>query len=366
MDYKVPFNSFIPLERLLKNELVNYFEEVLSNSYYIDGAKLKEFEEKFADYCSTQFCIGVGNGLDALTLILKAIGISDGDEVIVPANTFIATALAVSYAGAKVVLVDPDINSFNIDVKKIENAITNKTKAVIPVHLYGRPCDMDPIMKLKDKYSLFVIEDCAQAHGAKYKGRKVGSFGMASGFSFYPGKNLGALGDGGAIVTDDFDLSMKIRALRNYGSLEKYEHIYKGVNSRLDEVQASFLLVKLKMLDETNAFRNKIAERYLKGIKNPKIILPKVCIDSEPVWHIFSIRCDERNKLEKYLNYKGIQTNKHYPKPIHLQECYKDLNYKEGDFPVAEEISKTQLSLPIYYGISDEMIDYVIDSINAF
>jgi dTDP-4-amino-4,6-dideoxygalactose transaminase len=366
MNTIVPFNSFRPLELKLKNELYNSFEEVLENSMYICGDKLKEFEKEFANYCSSNYCIGVGNGLDALTLILRALDLNKDDEVILPANTFIATALAVSYSGAKVVLVDPDINTYNIDYKIIENVITERTKVIIPVHLYGHPCEMNSILKIALENSLMVIEDCAQAHGALYQGKRVGSFGLASGFSFYPGKNLGALGDAGAVVTNNADLALRVSALRNYGSLEKYNHIYQGINSRLDELQASFLCAKLKILDETNEYRKNIASKYLQNIKNPKIYLPIINDFCDPVWHIFSIRCKQRDELEKYLNKKGIQTNKHYPIPIHLQKCYENLNYKEGDFPVAEEISRTQLSLPIYYGLENELIEYVIDAINSF
>ena len=320
----------------------------------------------FAEFCSTKYCIGVGNGLDALMLALKALEIGAGDEVIVPSNTYIATALAVTYVGAKPAFVEPKIETFNIDPDRIEEAITDKTKAIMPVHLYGQACEMDSIMDIARKHNLKVIEDCAQAHGATYKGRRVGSFGDAAGFSFYPGKNLGALGDAGAVVTNNKELADKIRALGNYGSDYKYHHIYKGNNSRLDELQAAFLAAKLPHMDKINAERRRIADRYLREIKNDKIILPVVMDDMVPVWHIFGIRCAERDELEKYLNEKCIGTNKHYPIPMHLQECYKDLGYKEGDFPIAEEISNTELSLPMYYGMNDEEIQYVIDAINKF
>lgn len=362
----VPFSSFIPMEKELKKELCDAFERVLKKSWYIDGQEKESFEKSFAKYCGVNDCLGVGNGLDALTLILKALGIGAGDEVIVPANTFIATALAVSNVGAKPVLVDPKISTFNIDVVKIEEVITKNTKAIIPVHLYGQPCDLDAIMDISQKYNLFVIEDCAQAHGAKYKGKKIGTYGVASGFSFYPGKNLGALGDAGAVISNDVKLIEKIRYLSNYGSDYKYHHIYQGSNSRLDELQAAFLSVKLKHLDRMNEDRRRIANLYLHGIKNTGVLLPEVPAFSEPVWHIFGVRCKERDKLEKYLSDKGIKTNKHYPIPIHLQECYKELGYKKGDFPIAEEISETELSLPMYYGMTDEEINYVIDAINTF
>lgn len=363
---KVPFVSFLPLEHELDKDLRNAFERVYTRSWYIEGKEDEAFEKSFAEYCDTNYCVGVGNGLDALMLSLKALEIQKGDEVIVPSNTFIATALAVSYVGATPVLVEPDIKTFNIDAKLIEAAVTDKTKAIIPVHLYGQPCDMDPIMEIAKKYSLYVIEDCAQAHGATYKGKKVGSFGDAAGFSFYPGKNLGALGDAGAVVTNNKELSEKIRALRNYGSDYKYHHVYKGNNSRLDEMQAAFLAAKLPHLDRINLERRRIADRYLSGIKNPEIILPYVSENMIPVWHIFGIRCKKRAELEVFLKEKGIGTNKHYPIPIHLQECYTDLGFQRGNFPIAEEISATELSIPMFYGMTDEQIQYVIDAINNF
>lgn len=363
---KIPFVSFVPLEKELNKELHLAFERVLNASWYIDGKEDDSFEQSFAAYCGTKFCVGVGNGLDALVLSLKALGIGDGDEVIVPSNTFIATALAVTYAGATPVFVDPCLSTFNIDPTKIDEKISNKTKAIIPVHLYGQACDMEPIVSIADSHGLKLIEDCAQAHGAAYKGRKVGTFGDAACFSFYPGKNLGALGDAGAVVTNDESLAKKIRALGNYGSDYKYHHIYKGNNSRLDELQAAFLSAKLPILDKMNDYRNYIASRYLNEIKNEEIILPVVSDGNFPVWHIFAVRSYHRDSLEEHLNEAGIGTNKHYPIPIHLQECYKDLGYKAGDYPIAEEISKTELSLPMYYGMTDEEISYVIEVINEF
>lgn len=362
----VPFVSFLPMERELDADLRAAFDRVFARSWYIEGEEDKAFEQAFARYCHADHCVGVGNGLDALFFVLKAWGIGEGDEVIVPSNTYIATALAVTYVGATPVFVEPDIRTFNIDPGKIEAAITAKTKAIMPVHLYGQPCDMDLIMEIAKKYHLHVLEDCAQAHGATYKGQVIGSFGDASGFSFYPGKNLGALGDAGATVTNDKALADKVRALGNYGSDYKYHHIYQGNNSRLDELQAAFLSAKLPHLERMNAERRRIAQMYLDGIKNPEIILPYVMEDTVPVWHIFGIRCKRRAELERYLNEHGIGTNKHYPIPMHLQECYKDLGFKEGDFPIAEEISATQLSLPMYYGMTDEEVQYVIDMLNAF
>ena len=363
---KIPFSSFRPMERELEPELRGAFERVFERSWYIEGAEDETFERAFADYVGARFCVGVGNGLDALMLALKALDIGPGDEVIVPSNTYIATALAVTYVGAGVVFVEPDLRTFNIDPARIEAAITPGTKAIMPVHLYGQACDMDPILQIAARHGLRVVEDCAQAHGATYKGRRVGTFGDAAGFSFYPGKNLGALGDAGASVTNDEALAARIRALGNYGSDYKYHHIYKGNNSRLDELQAAFLSAKLPHLDRMNADRRRIANRYLAGMRNPKVALPFVRQDCQPVWHIFGVRCAQRDALERHLADRGIGTNKHYPIPMHLQQCYGDLGFSRGDFPVAEEISATELSLPMYYGMTDEQIDCVIDAINSF
>lgn len=363
---RVPFVTFKPLEKELDKDLRNAFERVYNRSWYIEGVEDEAFEKAFAEYCDSKYCVGVGNGLDSLFLALKAMGIKEGDEVIVPSNTYIATALAVTYTGATPVFVEPDIRTFNIDPTKIEAAITDKTKAIMPVHLYGQACDMDPIMEVAKKYNFYVVEDCAQAHGAKYKGKVIGSFGDAAGFSFYPGKNLGALGDAGATVTNNEELAKKVRALGNYGSDYKYHHIYQGNNSRLDELQAAFLAAKLPHLNKVNAERRKIAQKYLDGINNPEIILPFVPEYAEPVWHIFGVRCDRRDELEKFLNDVGISTNKHYPIPMHLQGCYADLGFKKGDYPIAEEISETELSIPMYYGMTDEEVQYVIDRMNEF
>lgn len=363
---EVPFVTFKPLEKELDKDLRAAFERVYDRSWYIEGVEDEAFEKAFAEYCDSKYCVGVGNGLDSLFLALKAMGIKEGDEVIVPSNTYIATALAVTYTGATPIFVEPDIRTFNIDPTKIEAAITDKTKAIMPVHLYGQACDMDSIMEVAKKYNLYVVEDCAQAHGAKYKGKVIGSFGDAAGFSFYPGKNLGALGDAGATVTNNEEVAKKVRALGNYGSDYKYHHIYQGNNSRLDELQAAFLAAKLPHLNKVNAERRKIAQKYLDGINNPEIILPFVPEYAEPVWHIFGIRCNRRDELEKFLNDAGISTNKHYPIPMHLQGCYADLGFKKGDYPIAEKISETELSIPMYYGMTDEEVQYVIDRMNEF
>ena len=362
----IPFVSFVPLEKELEQDIKQAFDRVFTKSWYIRGSEVDEFEKAFAKYCGTEYCVGVGNGLDALMLSLKALDIGEGDEVIVPANTFIATSLAVTYSGATPILVDADILTYNINPKLIEKAITKRTKAIIPVHLYGQPCDMDPIMDIARDNNLYVVEDCAQAHGATYKGKKVGSFGDIAAFSFYPGKNLGALGDAGAVVTNNEELAEKVRALGNYGSDYKYHHIYKGYNSRLDELQAAFLLAKLPHLDRINEERRRIAQIYLDGIDNSKVIKPYVLSDCDPVWHIYGIRSPERDALEKHLNEKGIGTNKHYPIPIHLQKCYEDLKTEQGEFPASEEVGKTELSLPLYYGMSEEEVLYVVKNINDF
>lgn len=363
---KIPFVTFLPMEKELNDDLRGAFDRVFTRSWYIEGVEDEAFEKAFAEYCGTKYCVGVGNGLDALMLAMKALNIGEGDEVIVPSNTYIATALAVTYVGARPVFVEPDIRTFNINPALIESSITEKTKAIMPVHLYGQACDMDPIMAIAKKYGLKVVEDCAQAHGATYKGQKIGTFGDAAGFSFYPGKNLGALGDAGATVTNNKELADKIRALGNYGSDYKYHHIYKGNNSRLDELQAAFLAAKLPHLERMNVERRRIAQMYSEGIKNPKVVTPYVLPDCVPVWHIYGIRCAERDALEKHLNEKGIGTNKHYPIPMHLQECYKDLEMGKGTLPIAEEISATELSIPMYYGMTDEEVQYVINAVNEF
>lgn len=362
----VKFNSFEVMHNELHDKLVNDFHRVLDKNWFILGDEDKKFEKEFAAYCDSKYCIGCGNGLEALHLILKAYSIGVDDEVIIPSNTFIATALAVTYVGAKVVLVEPKIEDYTINPDLIEEKITDKTKAIMAVHLYGHPCDMDPIMELAKKYNLKVIEDAAQAHGALYKGRKVGSLGDAAGFSFYPGKNLGALGDGGAITTNDEQLAKKVKALANYGSQVRYHHIYQGTNSRLDEFQAAFLSAKLPYLDKWNDERNKIANLYLKNINNPKVKLPSIKNYAHHVWHIFAVRVEDRDRFAKYLEDCGIQSIIHYPIPIHLQECYKDLNIDKGALPICEEISNTVLSLPMYYGLTDEEINYVINVINAY
>ena len=363
----IPFASFKPMHGELKEKLDKAYHTVMERSYFIQGSECAAFEKEFADYCDSRYCIGVATGLDALYLILKAHGIGAGDEVIVPSNTFIATALAVSYVGATPVFVEPELSTYNIDPARIEEAVTDNTKAIMAVHLQGRTADMDAIQAVADKYGLKVIEDAAQAHGALYKGKKTGSLGDAAAFSFYPGKNLGAMGDGGAVVTNDKELADKIRALGNYGSDYKYHHIYQGTNSRLDELQAAFLRVKLPELDKWNSDRRRIAEKYFEGITNPAIMLPPKSDEVfEHVYHVFVIRCEKRDELEKYLNENGVGTVKHYPIPMHMQPCYAELGIEEGKLPIAEEISKTVISIPMYYGMTDEEVEYTIQKINEF
>lgn len=361
---KVPFASFKPLHEKLKKDIFHEFEEVYDNSWFINGSKVEEFESNFAQYCGSKYCIGCGNGLEAIELILKGYGIGQGDEVIVCAHTFIASALAISKAGATPVLVEPNEDYCLINPDKIEEKITEKTKAIVAVQLYGQACDMDKINQIAKKHDLKVIEDAAQAHGALYNGNRVGSLADAAAFSFYPGKNLGALGDAGAVVTKDSKLAQSVREYANYGASVKYHHNVKGTNSRLDEIQAAFLNTKLKYLDETNDFRKQVAQQYLESINNPEIILPQVALNNDHVWHVFVVRTEQRNELQKYLEEKGIQTVIHYPIPIHKQLAYRELNNMK--FPIAEDIANSVLSLPMYYGMSDSEIEYVIDTINSF
>lgn len=362
---RVPFVSFRVVERELHRELENAFSRVLNRSWYILGEENELFEKEYSSYCGTKYCIGCGNGLDALMLILKAYDIGEGDEVLIPSNTFIATALAVSRVGAKPVLVEPCLDTYTINPALIEKEITKNTKAIIAVHLYGQPADMDSINNIAQKYDLKVIEDAAQAHGAVYKGKRVGSLGDAAGFSFYPGKNLGALGDGGCVTTNDEKLAQKVKALSNYGSDYKYHHIYQGYNSRLDELQAAFLREKLPWLEKMNEDRRKTADKYLNEICNEKIILPRKISGTLPVWHIFAIRTKERARLFKFLQEKGIETNIHYPIPIHKQQAYQNVDIASKSLPICEEISTTELSIPMYYGMKEET-DYVIEALNDF
>ena len=364
---KVPFSTVSRIHEAMRGELDNAYRQVVDNGWFIRGEECRKFERDFADYVGASYCVGVASGLDALSLIMMALGIGEGDEVIVPANTFIATALAVSVAGAKPVFVDPDINDFNIDVEKIEAKITQKTRAIIAVHLQGRPADMDAVNEIAQRYQLKVVEDAAQAHGARYNGHRVGTMSAAAAFSFYPGKNLGALGDGGCVVTNDKELADRVRTLGNYGSDVKYHHIYKGMNSRLDELQSALLRVKLKYLDGWNQERKGIADRYFQGIQNPQIILPpKGSKKFDHIYHVFAIRCQKRDELEKMLTESGIETVKHYPIPIPFQQAYAECHAVKGEYPCAEEISDTVLSIPMFCGMTGEEVEFVIDRINSF
>ncbi|MDS4018974.1 MAG: DegT/DnrJ/EryC1/StrS family aminotransferase [Candidatus Competibacter sp.] len=331
----------------LRSPLESACDRVLNSGWYILGREVEAFEREFAAYCEAEHCVGVGNGLEALHLILRACGIGPGDEVIVPANTYIATWLAVSYAGATPAPVEPDARTYNLDPALLEAAITRRTRAVLPVHLYGQPADMDPINAIAARHGLKVIEDAAQAHGARYKGRRVGGLGDAAGFSFYPGKNLGALGDGGAVVTNDAELADRVRVLRNYGSRIKYHNEVKGFNSRLDELQAALLRAKLPVLDEWNARRRDVAARYRDGLAGSELGLPFVPEWAEPVWHLFVARHPRREALQQRLQQAGIGTMIHYPIPPHLQPAYAELGFGAGAFPLAEALHREVLSLPM-------------------
>ena len=350
-----------------KSELTAAFNRVLESGWYVLGNEVNRFESEFANYCEVGNCIGVGNCLDALQFILQGLGIGGGDEVIVPSNTYIATWLAVSNVGAIPVPVEPRIETYNIDPSRIQDSITSRTKAIIVVHLYGQPCDMDPINEIADSFRLKVIEDSAQAHGAKYKGKRVGGLGDASGFSFYPSKNLGALGDGGAVTTNDPELSIKVNLLRNYGSKTKYQNEVKGFNSRLDELQAAFLIEKLKVLDLQNEQRRKIASIYLERLAFfEEITLPVIPDWAETVWHQFIIRHQKRDDLINKLSKAGIGTMIHYPIPPHLQLAYKEMGKKKGDYPISEIIHKEVLSLPISPEFSLSELEFVLEALKAY
>ena len=345
----IPFLDLKGLNAQYRAELIEACTRVIDSGWYIQGNECKEFDKEFAKYCGAKYAIGVANGLDALILILRAykeLGfMKDGDEVIVPSNTYIASILAISQNNLVPVLVEPDINTYLLNPSKIEEKITSKTKAILPVHLYGQTCEMDKINEIAKKYNLKVIEDSAQSHGAYFQDKRSGNLGDASGFSFYPGKNLGALGDGGAVTTNDEELANTIKALGNYGSHKKYENLYKGVNSRLDEMQAAMLRVKLRYLDNELEKRRDIANYYLENIKNENIILPVVRAESNHVWHLFVIRTSKRDELQKYLLDNGVQTLIHYPIPPHKQIAYKEWNNES--YEISEKIHNEALSLAI-------------------
>lgn len=361
----IPFIDLKSAYLEIKEELDAAYHRVMESGWYILGQEVEAFEHEYAAYCGVKHCIGVGNGLDALHLILRAMEIGPGDEVLVPANTYIATWLAISYAGATPVPVEPDEKTYNIDPNRIEEAITSRTRAILPVHLYGQPADMDPIIAIANRHGLKVIEDAAQAHGARYKGRRIGGLGDASGFSFYPGKNLGAFGDGGAVTTNDDALAERVRDLRNYGSRIKYHNEVKGFNSRLDELQAAFLRVKLQKLDEWNERRKVIADLYRIGLAEVSdLTLPYVPDWAEPVWHLFVVRTSERDRLQRHLADYGIQTLIHYPVPPHRQDAYQE--FAHLDLPVSERIHSDVLSLPMSQVMTDEDARYVAKAVNSF
>ena len=358
---KIPFLDLKSPHLNIRPQLEQAFDRVINSGWYILGNEVKQFESEFSDYCETEHCVGVGNGLDALHLILLAYEIGVGDEVIVPSNTYIATWLAVSHSGATPIPVEPELSTYNIDPALIEKAITPITKAIIAVHLYGQPADMDAINIIAKKHNLKVIEDAAQAHGAMYKGKPIGSLGDAAGFSFYPGKNLGAIGDGGAVTCNDSILAQKVRTLGNYGSSKKYHNEVKGSNSRLDELQAAFLREKLQLLNTWNMHRNEMAEIYNQELATiPHIITPNNLLLTKSAWHLYVIRHPQRDKLAQYLLNADISTMIHYPIPPHLQPAYKELNYQQGDLPIAEKIHTEILSLPISHTISASQVERVI------
>ena len=360
--------EFTSLKRQFDVYAPEYEEALLRaarSGWYILGSELQRFEEQFASYLGMQYCVGVNSGLDALILAVRALDIGPGDEVIVPANTYIASVLGVTENGATPVLVDPDA-FFCLDADRIEAAITAKTKAILPVHLYGQPCDMERICAIAEKHVLYVIEDCAQAHGAAQKGRKIGTFSTIACFSFYPTKPLGAQGDAGALATNDPLLAEKLRKLRNYGSGKKYVNELVGINSRLDEYQAAVLQVGLRHLEEGNACRRRIAERYLNEIRNPLVALPKPREGCSHVFHVFAVLCEQRDALQTFLLERGVKTLCHYPIPPHLQECYAYLGHGAGDFPLSEQYALQELSLPIYVGMPADEVTQVIEAVNAF
>jgi dTDP-4-amino-4,6-dideoxygalactose transaminase len=363
---EVPFLDLRETYLAIKEELDAAYLRAMDSGWYMLGAEVQAFEQEFAAYCGAKHCVGVGNGLEALQLILRAYGIGAGDEVIVPANTYVATWLAVSGTGATVVPVEPVERTYNLDPCLIERAITRKTRAILPVHLYGQTADMDPINRIAGEHGLKVIEDAAQAHGARYNDRRAGSLGHAAGWSFYPTKNLGAYGDAGAVTTDDAELADQVRLLRNYGSRQKYYNELKGVNSRLDELHAALLRVRLKHLDDWNARRTRVAAKYLEGLKETDLILPLVPDRTCPVWHLFVVRSKQRDELQRHLKALGVNTLVHYPVPPHLQQAYKEMGLGEGAFPVTEAIHREVLSLPIGPHLTDANVERVIDSVRAF
>ena len=363
---QVPFVDLKAQYNNLSKELDEALLKTTRSTAFILGPEVTKFEQEFAAYCHANHAIGVDSGTSALELILRSLGIGSDDEVITPANTFIATVLAISSSGAKPILVDADPDTYNIDVSKIEDVISDKTKAIMPVHLYGQPADMDAIWEIARRYDLFVIEDACQAHGAKYKGKRAGSLGHAAAFSFYPSKNLGAYGDGGMAVTNDEQIAASLKKLRNYGQSKKYHHETIGFNRRLDSLQASILRVKLQHLDSWNKARREHAKTYNRLLQGSTVKTPKTINHAKPVWHLYVVRVKNRDALQKSLSDCGVHTGIHYPIPIHMQTAYKHLGYQKGDFPVTEEYAQQILSLPMYAEMTSGQIQYVIDSILEF
>ena len=364
----IPFLDLKNINAPFRKELIDAISDVADSGRYILGEKVEAFEKQFASYCGVKHAIGTGNGLDALTLIIRAykeMGVfNEGDGVLVPSNTYIASILSITENNLKPVFVEPDINTYNIDVNLIEQSITSKTKAILIVHLYGQIAYSEELQRVADKHNLKIIEDCAQAQGASHKGKKTGSLGDVGGFSFYPSKNLGALGDAGGVTTNDKKLAETIRALRNYGSHKKYYNKYQGINSRLDEMQAAVLSVKLKYLDKENEKRRKIAEKYLHGIENEKFILPRAEINDSHIWHLFVVRTKERDRFQEYLKDNGVETVIHYPIPPHKQEAFTEWNKEK--YAISEEIHDTVVSLPLHPALTDKEVDHVIEMSNIF
>jgi len=362
---KVPFLSLKPIHEEIGAALDAACDRVLRSGWYVLGPEVEAFEEKFAAYCGTKHCVGVGNGLDAMMLVLRAWGVGEGHEVIVPSNTYIATWLAVSYAGARPVPVEPDEATYNIDPERIERAITRRTRAILPVHLYGQAADMAPIREIGKRRGIPVLEDAAQAHGARYRGKRAGALGNAAAFSFYPTKNLGAFGDAGAVTMDDKRLAQKVRALRNYGSRKRYVNEVKGVNSRLDPMQAALLGARLDTLDVWNERRARIASRYMAAFEDLPLVLPATLPESAHAWHLFVVRSKRRKAFREALQALGVGTDVHYPTPPHLQRAYAELKMRKGAFPISERIHREVVSLPIGPHMSEAEVDHVIEQVRA-
>ena len=367
MSIRIPFLDLKAQYQKIKDEVDVEIQNVVDSCAFINGPAVKKFNKNFAEYCGVNFAVGVGNGTDAIFLALKAIGISPGDEVITAPNTFIATTEAISLTGARPVFVDIHPATYNIDVTKIEAAITGKTKAIVPVHLFGQPADMAPILNIAKKHNLKIVEDAAQAHGAMYKGKRVGGFGDVACFSFYPGKNLGAYGDGGAVVTNNEEIAQKVVMLADHGSFNKYEHKFEGVNSRLDSVQAAVLDVKLKYIDEWNELRRENAYTYNKFLQGvPGIVVPSELRETKPVYHLYVVQVNERDKIRDLLGEDGIASGIHYPTALHQQPAYLYLGYEEGSFPVAEAAVAKYVSLPMYPELTEPMIEHVCNSLKKY